>query len=203
MHARQKRVVELFVSQSSSTRLAIQDRHSLTSREVMPAHKARRPQSSPITVWADYRRCYFQLVFHVMCQVLTPLVLTTRLFSVKCSPRWSCRGTLFLGVSSCETCKYLHLRCISSNIAAMKHHHQHLDDAAQLAAHGHKQELNRHFSSLYGSGWALLDRTLLADDDVHSAMLGLSFAILNVHLLSLANLLACNFLIFGSLNSFF
>jgi len=50
---RQKRVVEPFLSQSSSMRLAIQDRHSLTSREVMPAHKARRPQSSPTTVWTD------------------------------------------------------------------------------------------------------------------------------------------------------
>lgn len=97
----------------------------------------------------------------------------------------------------------MHLRYISSHIATMKHHHQHLDDAAQLAAHGHKQELNRNFSSLYGSCCGLLDRTLLADYGLHSAMLGLSFAILNVHLLSLADILACNCLIIDSLNSFF
>ncbi|KAL8830180.1 MAG: hypothetical protein Q9191_001576 [Dirinaria sp. TL-2023a] len=33
----------------------------------------------------------------------------------------------------------------------MKHHEEHTDDAAQLAAHGHKQELNRNFSPLYPS----------------------------------------------------
>ncbi len=85
----------------------------------------------------------------------------------------------------------------------MKHHHQHLDDAAQLAAHGHKQELNRHYSPLYGFSGGLLNRIILADDDVHSAMLGLSFAILNVHLLTPAYLLACILLIINSFNIFF
>ena len=41
----------------------------------------------------------------------------------------------------------------------MRAHHEHSDDAAQLASHGHKQELNRNFSRL--------------------SMLGLAFAILN------------------------
>lgn len=83
----------------------------------------------------------------------------------------------------------------------MKHHHQHLDDAAQLAAHGHKQELNRHYSSLYGSYEDSLDRALHVDDGVYSAMLGLSFAILNVQLLFPSPyMLACIFVIIDALN---
>lgn len=86
----------------------------------------------------------------------------------------------------------------------MKHHHQHLDDAAQLAAHGHKQELNRHYSPLYGSYRDSLDPGLHVDDGVYSAMLGLSFAILNVQLLFPSpDMLACILVFIDLLNSFF
>lgn len=61
----------------------------------------------------------------------------------------------------------------------MRGHTEHPDDAAQLAAHGHVQELNRNFSPLYEAG-VPLDIFTIADIYSRSSMLGLAFAILNV-----------------------